>query len=392
LKICRRAASITLALAVVLAPAISATQSAQAQTYTVLYELGGKHGIFPAAGLIEDEKGNFYSTTENGGTSNGCVDGCGTVFKLDKTGKETVLYSFTGGADGAIPIAGLIRDEAGNLYGTTDGGGASGNGTVFKLDANGKETVLHSFAGGADGADPHAGLIRDAAGNLYSVTVGGGTSNRGTVFKLDTNGQETVLYTFTGGADGGFPEDRLIRDAAGNLYGMTEAGGNSNLGTVFKVDPQNNETVSYSFGGQPDGANPFAGLIRDTQGNLYGTTFQGGTGCGIVFKLDTNGTETVLYSFTGEADGCNPAARLVRDAAGNLYGTTVVGGGVFELDESGTLTVLHQFTGGTDGGTPLGPLLRDAAGDLYGTTSEGGRLLCTGGHRAGCGVVFKLTP
>jgi len=218
LKICRRAASITLALAVVLAPAISATQSAQAQTYTVLYELGGKHGIFPAAGLIEDEKGNFYSTTENGGTSNGCVDGCGTVFKLDKTGKETVLYSFTGGADGAIPIAGLIRDEAGNLYGTTDGGGASGNGTVFKLDANGKETVLHSFAGGADGADPHAGLIRDAAGNLYSVTVGGGTSNRGTVFKLDTNGQETVLYTFTGGADGGFPEDRLIRDAAPVTY------------------------------------------------------------------------------------------------------------------------------------------------------------------------------
>jgi uncharacterized repeat protein (TIGR03803 family) len=255
LRIVGRAA---LALAVVLASAVFATQSAQAQTYNL-------------------------------------------------------LHSFTGGADGATPDAGLVLDAAGNLYGTTVAGGASNLGTVFKLDKTGKETLRYSFLGGADGATPYAGLILDGAGNLYGATEVGGASNSGTVFKLDTTGVETLLYSFTGGADG-TPDVGLVRDAAGNLYGTTFAGGAPSFGTVFKLDTTGTETVLYSFTGGADGGSPFGGLVRDAAGNLYGTTIEGGVdrapceadgyrGCGVVFKLDPTGTETVLYTFTGGRTG-----------------------------------------------------------------------------------------
>ena len=404
LKFLRRTTA--LALPVVPVLAIS-TPPAQGQTYTVLFDFGGKHGISPSAGLIGDANGNLYSTTQTGGTSGNCINRCGTVFRLDRNGKEKVLYSFTGGTDGGIPSAGLIQDAAGFLYGTTGAGGNADNGTVFRVDKTGKEKVLYMFTGGLDGDGPKGGLSRDAAGNLYGTTVGGGVSNWGTVFKLDTTGKETVLYSFTGGTDGGSPLTNLVRDAAGNLFGTTSSGGIVNsscngCGTVFKVDPNGTETVVYAFRGPPDGASPFAGLIRDAQGNFYGTTFSGGSGpcfsnsgCGTVFKLDKTGKETVLYSFTGGSDGFNPVTRVLRDSSGNLYGTTFFGGGdgtVFKLDPSGTLTVLHNFSGGTDGGSPAGELLRDAAGNLYGTASSGGRLLCTGGDTFGCGVVFKIAP
>jgi uncharacterized repeat protein (TIGR03803 family) len=242
-----------------------------------------------------------------------------------------VLHTFNGSpTDRAIPgAAHLIGDSAGNLYGTTESGGASGAGVVFKLNKTG-ETVLYSFTGGADGWSPVAGLIRDSAGNLYGTTFGGGArfgeSGSGVVFKLDTTGTETVLYSFTGGADGGSPAAGLIRDSAGNLYGTTELGGVSGAGVVFKLDTTGTETVLHSFTG-PGGENPYAGLIADSAGNLYGTTYGGGaSGSGVVFKLDTTGTETVLYSFTGGADGGSPVAGLIRDSAGNLYGTTYEGG------------------------------------------------------------------
>jgi uncharacterized repeat protein (TIGR03803 family) len=254
------------------------------------------------------------------------------VFKLDTTGTETVLYSFTGGADGAYPGAGVIQDSAGNLYGTTYEGGASESGVVFKLDTTGTETVLYSFTGGADGGNPEAGVIRDSAGNLYGTTPFGGVSGVcyagcGVVFKLDTSGTETVLYSFTGGADGGSPNAGVIRDSAGNLYGTTPIGGASGYGVVFKLDTTGTETALYSFTGGADGGYPAAGVIQASAGNLYGTTQAGGvSGSGVVFKLDPAGAETVLYSFTGGADGGAPFAGLIRNSAGNLYGTAIGGG------------------------------------------------------------------
>jgi len=304
---------------------------------TVLYSFaGGSDGANPHASLVRDTAGNLYGTTVYGGL-NGCAGGCGTVFKVDKTRKETVLYEFIGGPDGAHPYAGLLRDSAGNLYGATTQGGALGLGVVFKVDTTGNQTVLHSFAGGpADGESPFAGLIRDAAGNLYGTTQNGGHSNFGTVFMLDTTGKETVLYSFSGGADGGYPYyGHLIRDAAGNLYGATFEGGSkacpAGCGVVFRLDKTGKETVLYSFtGGTSDGQFPFAGLVADAAGNLYGTTYLGGAfGSGTLFKLDKNGNETVLVSLAFSTDGAYPYAGLIRDSAGSLYGTTETGGSAF---------------------------------------------------------------
>jgi uncharacterized repeat protein (TIGR03803 family) len=314
----------------------------------------------------------------------------------------SVLYTFTGGVDGGVPFAGLTADEAGNLYGTTSGGGNTGSPgpfgsagcrVVFKLDRFAKETVPHAFTGGADGATPQAGLIRDEGVNLYgTASIGGNTSTLcpnphgcGVVFKLDPFGNETVLHAFTGGVDGGFPVAGPIRDEAGNLYGITPIGGNTSsslcgfgsagCGVVFKVDPSGKETVLHAFTGGADGGGPqAAGLIRDADGNLYGTTaFRGNItatsrcgvfGCGVVFKLDPSGKETVLYTFTGGADGNGPFAGLIRDDAGKIYSTTDAGGNtsssscpqgslgcgvVFKVDPSGRETVLYAFTGGAAG-------------------------------------------
>jgi uncharacterized repeat protein (TIGR03803 family) len=260
---------------------------------------------------MRDEAGDLYSTTEAGGLVG---QDLGVVFKLDRADKETVLHTFTGGADGAFPFAGLIRDDQGNLYGTTRYGGTYDVGTVFNVDPTGKEAVLYSFTGGTDGANPYAGLIRDKEGNLYGTTLYGGDLSCtlegpfgcGVVFRIDRSGQETVLHSFTGGGDGGFPAAGLIQDEEGNLYGTTQFGGLASCsfycGVVFKLDLTGKETVLHSFTGYADGSNPFAGLIRDETGNLYGTASAGGPGTennGVVFKLDRMGKETVLHTFTG---------------------------------------------------------------------------------------------
>jgi uncharacterized repeat protein (TIGR03803 family) len=377
---------------------------------TVLYSFAGSpDGAYPASGLVRDAADNFYGTTEQGGYL-----GTGTVYKLDKNDTETVLYNFAAGSDGAYPLAPLVRDTAGNFYGTTSSGGSYGLGTVFNLDMAGKETVLYSFAGTPDGAYPTAGLVRDAVGNLYGTTEAGGNPGCnfrsrnvgcGTVFEVDTSGRETVLYTFTGGSDGGNPAAGLTLDRAENLYGTTVGGGTGNSGygwgTVFKLNTSGNETVLYTFGGSPDGGTPYAGLISDANGNFYGTTSMGGanpgcgqasSGCGSVFKLDTTGSESVLYSFVGGTEGANPSAGLIRDAAGNLYGTTIGGGAsdfgaVFKLNKLGKETVLYSFKGMPDGAYPAASLIRDNAGNLYGTTLEGGTGACSG---YGCGTVFKI--
>jgi uncharacterized repeat protein (TIGR03803 family) len=245
-----------LALGVMFVAAALVTLPAEAQTYSVLYTFqGGTDGAGPRASLIRDAKGNLYGTTWSGDTFND-----GVVFKLSSTGKETLLHSFNS-ADGAQPWAALVRDSAGNLYGTTYNGGIYGYGLVFKLDSKGNETRLYNFTGGADGANPRASLVRDSVGNLYGTTIFGGTSNAGTVFEVDITGKETVLYSFTGKTDGGYPWAGLTRDLAGNLYGTAVSGGASNLGVAFKVSKAGKETVLHSFAGGADGTFPASGNL-----------------------------------------------------------------------------------------------------------------------------------
>jgi len=349
---------------------------------TVLYGFAGAAGGTSPDALERDSAGNFYGTAFSGGAAN-----AGVVFKLSAAGQETVLYSFTGGADGGEPAGGVIQDSSGNLYGTAVVGGAAGYGVVYKLTAAGQQTVLHSFTAGTDGAYPYAGVVRDSAGNLYGDTSAGGTANAGVIYKVNAAGTETVLYAFTGGADGSEPNPGLIRDSAGNLYGTTYRGGASNAGVVFKVSPAGKETVLYTFTGGADGGQPESGVIRDAAGNFYGTVAQGGSaGWGVVYTLSTTGQETVLYNFT---IGFGGGAAVIRDPAGNLYGTiyqdAAAGyGAVYELDAAGSFNVLYNFTGGDDGGQPEGPLSRDSSANLYGTANMGGA--------SGGGVVFKVTP
>ncbi|MGH6878073.1 MAG: choice-of-anchor tandem repeat GloVer-containing protein [Rhizomicrobium sp.] len=362
----------------------------------VLYSFqGGSDGAAPYAGLIADKAGNLYGTTYLGGGS-GCDqgNGCGTVFSL-ANGAETVLHAFVGQpGDGAWPWAGLIADDAGNFHGTTTAGGADASGTVFELAAGGTETTLYTFTGGSDGGDPVGGLLADAAGNLYGTTELGGADSAGAVFMLAPDGTETVLYPFTGAADGAYPLAGLIADSAGNLYGTTSRGGADDWGTVFKVAPDGTETVLYSFTDKGDGGFPAAGLIADKAGNFYGTTKGGGkSGIGTVFELAPDGTETVLHSFDRKTgDGAYPWAGVIADKAGNLYGTTAGGGAgndgiVFEIASDGTETVLHAFTGGRDGAYPLGGVVADKKGNLFGTTELGGSgSACPDG----CGAIFEI--
>ena len=405
-------------------------EAAPSSTFQVLYSFCAAaqctDGSAPVGGLIQDSAGNLYGTTSNGGANTAANhgNGGGTVFKVDSEGHETVLYSFCSAAncaDGQNPYAGLIQDTAGNLYGTTVLGGAKSLGTVFKLDNTGHETVLYSFceaSGCTDGYSPYAPLIQDKMGSLYGTTVGGGANDFGTVFKVDQTGHFSVLYSFCPVADpcsdGAGPLAGLIEDAAGNLYGTTQAGGLNNCtfagigggcGTVFMLDDTAHETVLYGFGAfTGDGVGPDAGVMRDASGNLYGTTELGGNtnsmcvpygACGTVFKLDKTGHETLLYSFCPAAnclDGAVPRAGLVQDSEGNLYGTTYTGGAnihygsVFEVDNTGHETVLYSFcptTNCPDGAAPTAGLILDTAGNLYGTT------IALGANGMG-GTVFKL--
>jgi len=366
-----------------------ATQRAPAQTLDALYSFtGAADGGDPFPAVIRDAAGNLYGTTDYAGTSF-----AGVVFKISKTGKESVLYNFTGGDDGQYPYAPLVRDAAGNLYGTTSQGGTSGLGVVFKLTPTGKETVLHSFTGGADGVYPYGGLFRDAAGNLYGTTEIGGTANDGIVFKISKTGKETVLHSFTGAAnDGGEPVySGFYMDAKGNLYSVASHGGTSGEGVLYKLSPRGKLTVLHSFAaGTTDGCYPYGTPAVDAQGNMYGGT--GGCGTsnfGVVWKMSKNGTETVLHNFAGTpSDGQSPLAGVILDALGNIYGSTNTGGAsnfgtVFELHKNGKYTLLHTFTGGTDGKYLNGGLILDLRGRIYGTTINGG----TGGY----GTVWRIT-
>jgi len=355
---------------------------------TVLYTFAGMpDGSYPEAGVIRDSAGTLYGTTYYGGAW-----GDGTVYKLDAAGHETVLYSFTGQADGSYPQTALIRDSAGVLYGTCEG-------VVYRVDEPGHETVLYTFTGGLDGGNANSGLIRDSEGNLYGTATNGGAANAGVVYKVDTSHHETVLHNFTGAPDGSYPWAGVVRDSAGNLYGATQGGGTANLGVVYKLDTSGNETVLYSFPGPADGSVPYAGVTADSAGNLYGTTFNGGpANAGVVYKLDATGHETLLHTFTGEPDGGNPSAGVTRCPNGNFYGTTSLGGAanmgvVYEVDAAGQYTLLHSFTGGADGGHPYAGVTCGSAGNIYGTTVYGGNTVACPAQSylpGGCGVVFTL--
>jgi len=306
-------------------------------TETVRHSFAASHtdGHYPYAGLLMDTTGNLYATAQSGGAK-----GLGTVFKLTPNGTETLLYSFcvlAACADGYHPRAGLIMDTKGNLYGTAFDGGAYDAGAVFELSPSGTETVLHSFCqqpGCPDGYYPQAGLVMDTNGNLYGTTLYNGAYGGGTVFKISSDGTATTFYNFctaTGCKNGKYPQAGLILDTNGNLYGTTYGGGAHGQGTVFELSPSGAETVLHSFcarTGCPDGSHPRADLVMDTARNLYGTTYSGGTNSvGTVFKLSPNGTETVLHSFAANgSDGTHPYAGLVTDTIGNLYGTTYSGG------------------------------------------------------------------
>jgi uncharacterized repeat protein (TIGR03803 family) len=391
-------------LALGTAAALHAQQSADkslAGTYNLLYSFQcSPDGAYPEAGLVRDSSGNLYGTTFNGGQY-----GNGTVFKVTSSGSESVLHSFAGPrSDGEDPIGSLTLDAAGNVYGTTESGGEFGGGTVYKLTATGTERVLYNFCSQSlctDGNGPLGGIVRDSAGELYGTTNWGGTSNEGVVFELTAGGTESVLHNFLGSPiDGTNPYSNLNRDSSGNLYGTTFTGGASGVGTIFEVTAGGTESLLYSFKGSPlDGGYPgFGGLVRDASGNFYGVTEGGGAeGFGSVFELTSEGTESVLLSFDGGPGGGYPYDGLARDAAGNLFGTATVGGSgtdcdfdgcgvLFGLPSGGEEIVAHDFglSSSGDGTIPFGGVLRDPSGNLYGTLSEGGAY--------GCGAVFKFTP
>jgi len=411
-KINARTAHALLALAFALTFAVMLAQGAQAQTYTVLYTFtGSTDGGWPYAGVILDDSGNMYGTTETRGDVKACgaFHGCGVVYKLDTSGNETVLHTFEGNSDGRQPQWGnLFRDKAGNLWDTTVYGGIKGDiglGVVYKLTNTGKETILHRFAGGPnDGEEPQTGLIQDKDGTFYGTTAAGGSGpygDCGTVFKMSKSGKITILHSFVI-TDGCQPEGGLVMDASGNMYGVTTSGGSAGYGTVYKITKTGTVTTLHSFTGQPDGAFPLGILAIDKAGNLYGTTPNGGDpkctteqqGCGIVFEIDTHGKEHILHSFLA-AEGGLPYAGVVLDAVGNLYGSTsgfstYNWGSLFKLDKRGNFTKLHDFTGGADGGFPFAAMTLDKSGTFYGTTYLGGM---SGGcdYGQGCGVVFQLT-
>jgi uncharacterized repeat protein (TIGR03803 family) len=427
----RRLRAAAVALALVCELTMIAPRPAQAQTLTVLHNFtGGGDGSFPIAGLTSDGAGNFYGTASDGGQPGvNCLYGCGTVFKLTRNHSSWVLtpvYSFTGGDDGTTPESRVIFGPDGFLYGTTSGDtslGGTGSATAFRVSlpttacktalCPGEESVLYRFTGSMDGSDPGWGdLALDRAGNLYGTTSDGGSYGYGSVFELtpsDGSWMETVLYSFTGGEDGGQPKSGVIFDQAGDIYGTTLSGGAGGRGTVFELTHSVSgwtEKVLQSFGAS--GSGPYGGLIFDQSGNLYGTTQTAnmGQGNGTVFMLTPAGddwTLTTLYSFP--AGFTYPYARLTIDAAGNLYGTTSYffapanypggqgsEGSVFKLAFSnGTWTYidLHDFDGGRDGGGPFGSVILDADGNLYGTGTAGGTVLfCSGG----CGVVWEIMP
>ena len=394
--------------AVVLALALTAGAS----TEKVVWDFkGGSDGSGPWSNyFISDAKGNLYAATAAGGTY-----GAGTVFMLTPAGKETILYEFKGqsNGDGTGPHGHLTFDAKGNIYGTTQGGGTNGTGTVYKLSpktgGGWTEKVIYTFsAAGADGTGPSAGMTIAADGTMYSTTPDGGAFGAGTVFSLkktSTGWKQTVIQNLNGSSNGGYPYEGLMMDAAGNLYGAAPTGGASGQGVIYRLSRTKKgwaDKVLHSFtNANGDGSGLYwIDLISDTSGNIYGATSFGGTnGTGMVWELVFSATkksysERILYEFgaSGSGDGNNPYGGLAMDSAGNLYGTTLYGGTSnigtsYKLTKDGTTwkeTILHTFAGANDGAQSTGNPYIDAKGRVWGMTETGGT--------SDLGVVYRITP
>jgi uncharacterized repeat protein (TIGR03803 family) len=360
-----------------------------AQTLTTLTSFNGTNGADVQSGLVRNSDGNFYGTTFSGGTNDE-----GTVYKITPGGTLTTLHNFQGPfADGGFPLASLVQGTDGNFYGTTTIGGDGGIGTVFKITPGGTLGLVHSF-NGIDGAAPESELVQANDGNFYGTTSQVGLNGLGTVFKITPGGTLTTLTNFVqGGSSGSSPYGGLVQGADGNLYGTTFAGGTSQncqggCGTVFKITLSGTLTVLHSFSGG-DGANPQARLLKATDGNFYGTTLNGGThGLGTAFKITSGGAFTSLHSFGGTSEGNTLSAGLIQATDGFFYGTTANGGlhddgTIFKITSTGVLTTLYSFQGLVDGAHPADPLLQAPNGLFYGTTEEAGS--------NGFGTVFSLT-
>jgi uncharacterized repeat protein (TIGR03803 family) len=386
-----------------------------AQTFNTLASFDGVNGSNSFYGsLVQGRNGNYYGGTEHGGTGS-CYfgSGCGSIFEVSPSGALGRLYSFCSHdncASGEIPLAGLLLASDGNAYGTSWYGGSSGFpcpqgcGTIYKI-AKSAVTVLYNFcaqANCADGGSPYAALIEGSDGNFYGTTSVYGPFSGGTIFKITPTGQLTTIYSFCqqqfGCLDGEYPNAGVIQSSDGNLYGTTYYGGTNGWGTVFKVTPKGTLTVLHSFAGTPtEGGYPSAGLVQGADGNFYGTTLHGAAstcfeGCGTVFKITPSGVFTTLHTFAGP-EGSLPGASLIQATDTHFYGTTTGGGDnnagtIFRISPSGTLENLYSFCAQancTDGASPWGALLQATNGILYGTTYGGGTSSCQD-----CGTVFSL--
>ncbi|NOS70502.1 MAG: hypothetical protein HOP33_11285 [Verrucomicrobia bacterium] len=357
--------------------------------FTTLISFAGINGANPKSGLVQSADGDFYGTTEYGGTNN-----YGTLFRVTPSGSlaNPVFFNHTNGAG---PRAGLTKGADGSFYGTAYSGGAQNAGTIFKFTTNGVFSMLASFAN-TNGAYPIADLVPGQDGNFYGTTAIGGTNinSGGAVIKVAPSGVVTPVVSFsTGSTNGDSLYGRVIQTADGNLHGTTYYGGVHGFGTLFKTTTNGNLTSLYSFGGASDGANPFAGLVQGADGYLYGSTYNGGTnGHGTLFRLATNGVFSTLFSF-GNTNGANPQAALVSGPDGALYGTTTSGGlftnalgqgygTIFKLTTNSVFTSLVSFAN-TNGAGPQGTLMFGVDGNLYGTTANGGS--------NDLGVVFRLS-
>ncbi len=362
---------------------LAAAVSLPAQTFTNLFYFNNSDGAGPSA-LVQGANGNLYGTTGGGGPSN-----FGTIFKITPGGVLTTLYDFclqSNCPDGEYPAGPLVQGPDGDLYGLTTEGGSGGDGTIFKITPAGAFTSLHTFDG-TDGLPSAGALVLALNGTLYGTATKGGANGDGTIFEITSNGSFTLLHSFDG-TDGSNPSSPLVQANNGDLYGTTEGGGADNSGTVFKITPRGVFTTLYSFCSQTacaDGAGPMAGLILGTDGDLYGTTYNGGAdgpgGLGAIFKITPGGAMTTLFEFNGfnNPNGGNPAASLVQANDGNFYGSTVGGGlysegTIFRMSPTGNLTTVYNFcvpgfpgTLCTDGANPRAALIQDTNGQFYGS-------------------------
>jgi uncharacterized repeat protein (TIGR03803 family) len=396
--------------AAVTALAIAASAGiADARGLRVLHAFkGGKDGASPTSGLVADGQGNFYGATNAGGQGNcNSGDGCGTVFKIDASGRKSTVYVFKGKKDGGSPSGDLTVGPDGSIYGATQQAGSScGCGTVYKIRPDGTEKTLYQFQGGSDGAGSRAGVILDADGNLYGTTQQGGTGSCqggcGTVFKLTPTGTKTVVHNFTGGSDGEAPAGGLVFDSSGNLFGTTESGGGNcdfgNCGTLFKIASNGVESIVHAFGGDvEDGYFPFGRLIIASDGNLWGTTLEGGDHIrGTLYKVSSHGQETPVWAFGAFQDGAYPDAGVIQGPDGNLYGTLPTDGSegpgyIFKWSIADqTESIVYAFPVLPAGRAPSGTLAFDASGNIYGTTVEGGGNHGQGCDPNGCGEAYRL--